>query len=111
MITFLTKMKTININYKDDIEEDITHLGVFGHISALSGDFVFDHCKYCGGPMIGHEKEEKDCKEKRIENETIGRLQDKVRGHLMFQHFKAAIDERPKEIECKECKKTFKNRF
>ena len=93
---FLNKMKTINTNYKDDIEEDITHLGNYGHISALSGDFVFNHCKNCGGPMIGHEKEEKDCKEKRIENETIGRLQDKVHGHYMFQVYKAATKDQKK---------------
>ena len=39
---FPNKMKTIDIIYKDDIEEDITHLGAFGHISALSSDFVFN---------------------------------------------------------------------
>ena len=88
-------MKTINNNYKDNIEEDITHLGKYGHISALSGDFVFNLCRNCGRPLIGHKKEENDCKDKRIEYETVGRLQDEVRGHYMFQHFKAAIDKRP----------------
>ena len=61
--------------------------------------------------MIGHEKEEKDCKENRIDNETIGRLQDEVCAHYMFQNFRAAIDKRPKEIECKKCEKIFVNRL
>ena len=41
----------------------------------------------------------------------IGRLQDEVCGHYMFQVYKTAIDKRPKEIECKECDKTFTNRL
>ena len=59
---FIDKMKTINNNYKDSIEEDILHLSDFGHILAMSKDFVFNGCKNCGGQIIGHEKEEKDCK-------------------------------------------------
>ena len=78
---------------------------------ALSGDFVFNHCKNCGGPMIGHEKEEKDCKEQRMDYEMSGRLQDEVCGHELFESFKARIDTRPKEIECKECEKRFINRL
>ena len=35
--------------------------------------------------MIGHEKEEKDCKEKRMDYEMIGRLQDEVCGHDLFE--------------------------
>ena len=58
----------------------------------MSGDFIFNHCKNCLGPIIGHEAEEKDCKEERIDNETIGRLQDEVCTHYMFQNFKVAID-------------------
>ena len=92
---FLNKMKTINTNYKDDIEKDITNLSDFGHISAMNGDFVFNNCKNCNGPMIGHEKEENDCKEERMDYEMIGNLQDEVCGHYMFQHFKAAIAKRP----------------
>ena len=61
--------------------------------------------------IVGHEKEENDCKEERMDYEMIGNLQDEVCGHYMFQHFKAAIDKRPKEIECKQCNKTFKNRL
>ena len=108
---FINKMKTINNNYKDNIDEDIMHLSNFGHISTMSGDFVFNVCKECGGPMIGHEKEEKDCKEKRMDYEMIGRLQDEVLGNCMFESFKAAIDKRQKEIKCKECDKIFVNRL
>ena len=39
----LDKMKTINGNYKDNIEDDIKDLGKYGHIHALSRDFVFHH--------------------------------------------------------------------
>ena len=39
---FIDKMKTINNNYKDNIEEDILHLSNFGHISPMSGDYVFN---------------------------------------------------------------------
>ena len=91
-------MKTINENYKDNIEDDIKDLGKYGHIHALSGDFVFNHCKNCDGPMIGHEKEEKDCKEQRMDYDLCGKLQDEVREHDLFECFKAAIDTRPKEI-------------
>ncbi len=55
---FLKKMKTINKNYKDDIEDDIRNWREFGHFSAQNGDFIFKHCKNCDGPMRGHEKEE-----------------------------------------------------
>ena len=107
----LDKMKTINENYKDNIEDDIKDLGKYGHIHALSGDFVFNHCKNCDGPMIGHEKEEKDCKESKIDRETIEKLKDKVLEHYMFNTMKSAIDRRAKEISCKECEKTFTNRL
>ena len=60
---FINRMKTINNNYKDNNDEDIAHLRNFGHISTMTGEFVFNICKNCGGPLIGHEKEEKDCKE------------------------------------------------
>ena len=43
--------------------------------------------------------------------ELSGRLQDEVRGHDLFECFKAGIDMRPKEIECKECGKRFVNRL
>ncbi len=89
-------MKTINRNYKDNIDEDIKQLEKYGHISAMSGDFVFNHCKNCDGPMIGHEKEENECKETRIDRETIDRLQDEVCGHYMFEVYKSAIDKRLK---------------
>ena len=107
----LDKMKTINGNYKDNIEDDIKDLGKYGHIHALSGDFVFHHCKNCDGPMIGHEKEENQCKENKIDRETIEKLQDKVREHYMFNTMKSAIDKRAKEILCNECEKTFTNRL
>ena len=42
---FINKMKTINNNYKDNIDEDITHLSNFGHILAMNGDFVFNNVK------------------------------------------------------------------
>ena len=59
--------------------------------------------------MIGHEKEEKDCKEQRMDYDLCGKLQEEVRGHELFECFKAAMDTRLKEIECKECEKRFLN--
>ena len=53
---FINKMKTIYNNYKDNIDEDIANLRNFGHISTMTGEFVFNVCKNCGGPMIGHKK-------------------------------------------------------
>ena len=41
----------------------------------------------------------------------IGRLQDEVCGHYMFEIYKLAIDKRQKEIKCKECEKIFVNRL
>ena len=108
---FHIEMKNISENYKDNIDDDIAHLKNFGHISTMTGEFVFNVCKNCGGPMIGHEKEEKDCKEQRMAYDLCGKLQDEVRGHDLFESFKAGIDTRSKEIECKDCGKKFVNRL
>ena len=102
---FLHKMKTIYKNYKDDIEDDIRNWRRYGHFSARNGDFVFNHCKNCNGPMIGHEKDENECKEKKIDQETIEKLRDKVCKHWYFNtmiyKMISEIDRRPKENSSK----------
>ena len=108
---FHKNMKNLSGSYKDNIDDDIANLKDFGHISTMTGDFVFNVCKNCGGPMIGHEKTEADCKEQRMDYKLCGKLQDEVCGHDLFECFKAAIDTRPKEIECKECGSRFFNRL
>ena len=55
----------------------------YGHILASSGDFVFKHCKNCDGLMIGHEKEENECKENRIDHEMIKKLEGKTMDKIM----------------------------
>ena len=104
-------MKAINKNYKDNIDDDISNLKDFGHVYAMTGIYVFNICKNCGGPLIGHEKTEADCKEKKMDYKLSGKLQDEVRRHDLFECFKAAIDTRPKEIECTECGNRFLNRL
>ena len=76
---FLNKMKTINKNYKDDIR----NWRKYGHFLAQNGDFVFKHCKNCDGPMIGHEKEENERKENRIDHVTIKKLEEKTMDKMM----------------------------
>ena len=75
-------------NYKDEIEDNIRDLGKYGHINALNGDFVFNHCKNCNG----HEKEENECKENRIDHETIKKLEEAVCEHYMFNKIKSVIN-------------------
>ena len=43
-----------------------------------NGGFVIKRCKNCNGLMIGHEKEENECKENWINYETIKKLEDKT---------------------------------
>ena len=64
---FIRNMKAINKNYKDNIDDDICNLKDFRHVSTMTGDFVFNICKDCNGPLIGHEKAEADCKEQRMD--------------------------------------------
>ena len=108
---FHRTMENLNGNYKDNIDADIANLKDFGHVSRMNGDFAFNVCKNCGGPMIGHKKTEADCKEPRMSYDVCAQLQDVVRGHEMFESFKAGIDMQEKEIECKDCDKKFVNRL
>ena len=100
---FHKSMKNLSGHYKDNIDDDIVNLKDFGHISAMTGDFIFNVCRTCNGPLLGHEKAEKDCKEKRMDYKLSGQLQDEARKHDLFECYKAGIDMRPKEIECNEC--------
>ena len=104
-------MKNICGHYKANIDDDIVNLKDFGHISAMTGMYVFNICKNCRGPMIGHEKTEAECKEKEMDYKLSGKLQDEVLKHDLFECFKAGIDTRTKEIECNECGNKFLNRL
>ena len=95
-------MENLNGNYKDNIDADIANLKDFGHVSRMNGEFTFNVCKNCGGPMLGHRKTEAECKEQRMSYDMCAELQDVARGHDMFESFKAAIDMREKEIDCKD---------
>ena len=64
---FHKTMKNLSGHYKDNIDDDISNLKDFGHVSAMTGIYVFNICKNCGGPLIGHEKTEADCKEKKMD--------------------------------------------
>ena len=108
---FHRNMENLNGNYKDNIDADIANLKDFGYVSKMNGDFAFNGCKNCGGPMLGHKKMEAECKEPRMSYDLCAKLQDVVRGHDMFESFKAGIDMREKEIQCKECKQRFVNRL
>ena len=104
-------MENLNGNYKDNIDADIANLKDFGHVSKMNGDFSFIVCKTCGGPMLGLKKTEADCKEARMDNDLCAQLHEVARGHDMFESFKARIDMREKEIECKDCGKRFESRL
>ena len=104
-------METINANYKANIDADIANLKDFGHISKMNGDFSFIVCKSCGGPMLGHRKTEAECKEARMDHELSAQLQEVARGHDMFESYKARMDTRDKEIECKDCGLKFGSRL
>ena len=104
-------MEQINANYKDNIDADIANLKDFGHVSKMNGDFSFIVCKTCGGPMLGHKETEAGCKEARMDNDLCAQLQEVARGHDMFESYKAGIDMREKEIECKECEQRFVTRL
>ena len=106
-----SNMEAINANYKDNIDADIANLKDFGHISRMNGDFSFFICKSCGGPMLGHRKTEAECKEARMDNGLSAQLQEVARGHDMFESYKARIDTREKEIECKDCGLKFGSRL
>ena len=108
---FHKNMKNLSGHYKDKIDADIVNLKDFGHISAMNGVYVFNICKNCNGPLLGHEKTEADCKDKRMDYKLSGKLQDEARKHDLFECFKAAIDTRPREIECTECGNRFLNRL
>ena len=108
---FHKTMKNLSGHYKENIDADIFNLKDFGHISTMTGDYVFNICKNCGGPLLGHEKTEADCKEKRMDYKLSGKLQDEARKHDLFECYKAGIDMRPKEIECNECGNKFLNRL
>jgi len=108
---FHKNMKNLSGHYKDKIDADIVNLKDFGHISAMNGVYVFNICKNCNGPSLGHEKTEADCIDKRMDYKLSGKLQDEARKHDLFECYKAGIDMRPKIIECKDCGIKFLNRL
>ena len=44
---FHKNMKNLSGHYKDNIDADIVNLKDFGHISTMTGDYVFNICKNC----------------------------------------------------------------
>ena len=97
---FHDKMRTINENYDDDVVIGIFRK--FGHFSAQSGEFVFNKCKNCNMLILaGHEEDE--CKEDRMDHETIKKLEEAVHEHYMFNICSTQFD----RILCKDiCKQT-----
>ena len=76
---FLNKIKTMNEYCKEDMEEMIRDIRKYGHFSAQSGEFIFYYCKNCNKLLGEHEKEEDECKEDRIDNETVKKVEEKIR--------------------------------
>ena len=104
---FIDKMKTMNENCSEDMEQVIGFFRMYGHFSAQSGDFEFNYCKNCNQHMLGHEKEEEECQEDRIDDEEVKRREELLRQNDKFNEYL----EQFKRVWCRECDKTFANRI
>jgi hypothetical protein len=47
--------------HRTELVKDIQQLEQFGHINNKNGAFVFNQCKHCSGPLLGHIAKENDC--------------------------------------------------
>ena len=95
-----------------DLNREICELEKFGHVRKTDGDFVFHHCKNCGGPLLGHMKDEKDCNaDRKWTKDEVDLIEYNLSSHGMFSINVARIDTRKTAIKCDICKKDFLNRM
>ena len=84
---FLNKINNMNEISNEDMEKVIGFFRKNGHFSAQSGEFELNQCKNCNKPMLGHEKEEDECQEDRIDHETVKKVEEIVCQNDKFKEY------------------------
>ena len=86
-----------------DLVEDILKLADFGHVHSRSGDFAFNYCKNCNGPLLGHVESENECKGPQLDESEIFDIEKGIKANGMFAAMLASIDQRATAIKCTHC--------
>jgi hypothetical protein len=72
---------------------------------------VFEHCRQCYGPTLGHIVKQAECKQNRYTVDQIMDIEDEIMANMMFEIGLAKMDERVVAKKCDHCEQTFANKW
>ena len=105
-------MEEFSETYKNSeaLDEDIRKLEKFGHVSNRTGIFLFNRCRKCSGPLLGHIATESECEAEHA-IEMVDEIMEMMKKREMFECMLAFLDKRTAATKCSQCGETFSNRM
>jgi hypothetical protein len=85
-------------------------IGAFGHIHSRSGEYIFEHCKRCGGPLLGHKTPNEACEGDILHRDVIHDVEASIASTGIFGALLAGLDKRERVRKCVECREEFEDR-
>ena len=70
--------------FGDDLVKEVNKLHLYGHIQSTQGDFLFNYCKQCSGPLLGHIATEAACQQT-WSREALWQIEDSLIRHGLIE--------------------------
>ena len=111
----MSALDTTGYKNDSDLDDDLENLKDFGKINKITGEFDFEICKTCNGPLFGHKGTEEDfgkkTRSKKYKDDEAKILIDYFRNLTCFKYKMLIIDSRTSQTYCDECDKNMANRI